>query len=61
MYEEVEKLFVDLMKRSAQQLLSIKTGSLVPADVTKADISISIVAYPWRLTQMHGFLGTVLV
>ena len=35
MYEEVEKLSVGVRKRSAQQLLSIKTGSLVPADAAK--------------------------
>ena len=39
MYEEVDKLSVDVRMRSAQQLLSIKTGSLVPDDAAKKKVS----------------------
>ena len=67
MHEKVEKLTVDVRKRSAQQLLSIKTGSLVPADAAKADISIlskpstlTLKLPKFHGTQMEGFLGLVL-
>ena len=59
MYEEVEKLSVDVRKRNAQQLLSIKTGSLVPADAAKKN-SVSIFSRPSTLTlklpKFHGDL-----